>query len=431
MNRKVLFLVFVGFVAGLFSISFTHCKNDSVYNPKDTVEYTLRSDTLSELIGRAEGYAMYDYIENVQQHDTVFNRKEFLKGLKYSLSHRYDMAYISGLQLGIDMSMELNNMIDSGLDINRKDLVKEIKENMKPDEESVFEKRQEYIFEFQNIYNQVMKDHYKLSKAGTDSLQHAYAKAIGYFIAGDIASYNKEENGSYDKDMFLKSFEHFMSKKHPDSYMHGAYVGAQTVQKIIRTEMNLGVNIRRETVLKEMLQILKANEYDATAAGEANTELDAMLNKLNNEKYEAEEVELANSDEAIQNIKTSEAEIAKLKSENPNIATTESGLTYLITKPGEGENITENDQLRISYKGMHLDGNVLDQGEDVPMTVNGVIPGFKEGLLLLKKGSKATLWIPGNLAYRGHGQPYGGIGPMETLVFEIEVNDVITPDTSR
>lgn len=425
MKKNALFLLFVGFVAGLFSITFTHCKNDGIYNPKDTVEYTVRSDSLSELIGRAEGFNMYEYIQNAETHDSVFDRKEFIKGLKYPLSHRYDMAYINGIQVGITMAMELKNMVDSGLKINRKALVKEVKENLNPDSDSLFIKRQEYIYDFQQLYNDAINNHYKVSKAGLDSLQHAYAKALGYFIAGDIASFNDEEGASYDQDMFMKSFEHFMGKNLSESYMHGAFVGAQTVQKIVRTEMNLGINIRRETVLKEMLNVLKEKEFNSEEASQADDRLDSILNVLNREKYETEDAELAASAEGIQNIKTAEAFIANLKKENPEVKTTESGLVYLITKPGEGESITDGDQLIINYKGTHLDGTVFDEGEDVPMATDGVIPGFREGLMLLQKGSKATLWIPGNLAYRGHGQPYGGIGPMEMLVFEIEVKDVM------
>ena len=53
-----------------------------------------------------------------------------------------------------------------------------------------------------------------------------------------------------------------------------------------------------------------------------------------------------------------------------------------------------------------------------------MIKGFAEGLKMLGKGGKATFWIPGNLGYGGRGVPQAGIGPMETLVYDVEVLDI-------
>lgn len=57
------------------------------------------------------------------------------------------------------------------------------------------------------------------------------------------------------------------------------------------------------------------------------------------------------------------------------------------------------------------------------MNVNGVVPGFKEGLKMMSPGSKMILYIPGNLAY-GVNSPSPEIPPMSTLVFEVELVDV-------
>ncbi len=54
----------------------------------------------------------------------------------------------------------------------------------------------------------------------------------------------------------------------------------------------------------------------------------------------------------------------------------------------------------------------------------GVVPGFGEGLKMLKKGGKATLYIPGKLGYGVNGQPAAGIGPNQMLVFDVEIVDV-------
>jgi len=59
--------------------------------------------------------------------------------------------------------------------------------------------------------------------------------------------------------------------------------------------------------------------------------------------------------------------------------------------------------------------------------LNGVIPGWSEGLQLMAVGSKYKLYIPGKLAYGMQGQQQAGIGPDETLVFDVELKSIEAP----
>lgn len=106
------------------------------------------------------------------------------------------------------------------------------------------------------------------------------------------------------------------------------------------------------------------------------------------------------------------------------VKTTASGLQYKITKEGEGKSPKATDTVLVHYRGTLLDGKEFDssfkRNEPIEFPLNGVIPGWTEGLQLLKEGGKATLFIPSRLAYgpRGAG---GVIGPDETLIFEVEL----------
>jgi len=108
--------------------------------------------------------------------------------------------------------------------------------------------------------------------------------------------------------------------------------------------------------------------------------------------------------------------------------TTASGLKYAIIKEGEGVAIEKGKQVVVNYSGFLLDGTKFDSSieRDEPLTlvagIGQVIPGWDEGLLLLKKGSKARFIIPPALAYGE--RDLGKIPPNSTLVFDVEVVDV-------
>lgn len=103
---------------------------------------------------------------------------------------------------------------------------------------------------------------------------------------------------------------------------------------------------------------------------------------------------------------------------------TESGLVYKIEKPGEGK-VAENTPVKVNYTGTLTSGKVFDSSNGQPREFSpaGVVPGFKEALLMLGKGGKMTAVLPADIAYGAMGQ--GAIGPNETLTFEIEVVDIL------
>lgn len=108
----------------------------------------------------------------------------------------------------------------------------------------------------------------------------------------------------------------------------------------------------------------------------------------------------------------------------PGVQQTPSGLQYIIVNPGEGRSPKATDTVKVNYRGTLIDGTEFDssykRNEPIEFPLNGVIPGWTEGLQLVKEGGKIQLFIPSNLAYgpRGAG---GVIGPDETLIFEVEL----------
>ncbi|MCD7899638.1 MAG: FKBP-type peptidyl-prolyl cis-trans isomerase [Bacteroides sp.] len=105
------------------------------------------------------------------------------------------------------------------------------------------------------------------------------------------------------------------------------------------------------------------------------------------------------------------------------VVTTESGLQYKIITQGKGEIPTENDRVKVNYKGTLIDGTEFDssykRNEPATFRANQVIKGWTEALTMMPVGSKWELYIPQDLAYGSRNQ--GQIKPFSTLVFEVEL----------
>lgn len=112
----------------------------------------------------------------------------------------------------------------------------------------------------------------------------------------------------------------------------------------------------------------------------------------------------------------------------PEVVTTESGLQYEVLTEGNGPKPSAQDQVKVHYTGRLIDGTVFDSsvecGEPATFGVTQVIAGWVEALQLMNAGSKWRLHIPSNLAYGPQGAG-GVIGPNATLIFDVELLEVI------
>lgn len=110
------------------------------------------------------------------------------------------------------------------------------------------------------------------------------------------------------------------------------------------------------------------------------------------------------------------------------VKTTPSGLQYEVLEEGTGAQPTAADQVKVHYTGKLIDGTVFDssveRGEPATFGVTQVIPGWVEALQLMKAGAKWRLFIPSALAYGPNGAG-GVIGPNQTLIFDVELLEVL------
>lgn len=109
----------------------------------------------------------------------------------------------------------------------------------------------------------------------------------------------------------------------------------------------------------------------------------------------------------------------------PGVTTTASGLQYKVNHEGSGKKPKASDMVTVQYEGRLIDGTVFDstvQRNNQPATfpLNGVIPGWTEGLQLMSEGSDYTFYIPANLAY-GEQSPTSAIPPNSVLIFNVKL----------
>ena len=194
------------------------------------------------------------------------------------------------------------------------------------------------------------------------------------------------------------------TEKDKVSYMVGADVGRGLTQ------------IKDELDLKIVIQALQ-DEFNGSKtlmSQEFMTRLQAK--RVADEKVAAEK-----------NKKEGDAYLAKNKAK-AGVKTTASGLQYEVVKQGTGPKPKETDTVKVDYTGTKIDGtkfdSSVDRGQPASFPLNGVIPGWTEGLQLMPVGSEYKLVIPAELAYGENAPPT--IGPNATLIFDVKLISIET-----
>ena len=124
--------------------------------------------------------------------------------------------------------------------------------------------------------------------------------------------------------------------------------------------------------------------------------------------------------------------IEKYKVEGLDTLVTNSGLKYIILEEGEGENPKAQDVVSVHYSGYLTDGTMFDSSVkadrqfDFELGIGRVIPGWDEGIAMMKPGAKFQLLIPYHLAYGEKGYP-GHIPEKADLIFDVELLSVKAP----
>mgnify|MGYP005996736033 FL=1 len=203
--------------------------------------------------------------------------------------------------------------------------------------------------------------------------------------------------------------------------------------------MSTGINMTRqlkgcfEEVNKEIFIQGFLNGIDSLNFLIAEKDIQKVVSTYFQKKQEAKmkeqkEKAIKDAEAKFGDIKKAGEEFLAANKNKKGVKTTDSGLQYIVLKEGKGAQVMPTSQVKIHYHGTTIDGKVFDSTVEKkkPYTAraNQFIPGFNEGLAMMKEGSKYKFFIPQEIAY-GVQQRGELIKPLSALIFEVEILEII------
>lgn len=190
--------------------------------------------------------------------------------------------------------------------------------------------------------------------------------------------------------------------------------------------VNIGQTVRRDAPETQAAQLVRGIE-DALAGGGVAITDSVMRNILQRYAMQASEARQARMAEEGNVHAETGRQFLEENAQRPGVQTTASGLQYEVVQEGSGPRPEATDVVGVHYRGTLIDGTQFDASDrnEGPVTfpLNQVIPGWTEGVQLMREGAVYKFYVPGHLAYGERGAP-PDIPPNATLIFEVELVDI-------
>jgi len=254
-------------------------------------------------------------------------------------------------------------------------------------------------------------------KTDLDSLNYSF----GYVNGKILKDYHlqKDTTGTGMKSL-MKGIKEGLSKKEVAEDMKQAVDLGAMIGNQLRTNtdfygdstLTMDYKMLRQGIINGI-----SGEDKGMNADEARDYFNETMESLQTKKMESQ----------YQGNKETGKKFLEENAQREGVVTTASGLQYEVIKAGKGTLPKETDKVKVHYHGTLIDGSVFDssveRGEPAEFGVTQVIKGWVEGLQLMPVGSKYKFYIPQELAYGS--QQQGQISPFSTLIFEVELLDIV------
>jgi len=195
---------------------------------------------------------------------------------------------------------------------------------------------------------------------------------------------------------------------------------AQGDQMKIETQLDSVTYVLGGQLVSFFGEDLEKINFDILKAGALDSK--NGINKL--EGVNIDQIMQAYMNGKVQAVKSEGEEWLAENAKKEGIVVTASGLQYEVMEEGTGAKPLATDKVEVHYHGTLINGTVFDssveRGEAISFPLNGVIPGWTEGVQLMKTGAKYRFYIPSELAYGERGQG-AVIPPYSVLIFEVQL----------
>ena len=219
----------------------------------------------------------------------------------------------------------------------------------------------------------------------TDTISTTFGQYVGANLAMQCADFTPEQ-----KVEFLRALQSTLTTPSGEAAERGTMVGAQMLQTVQQFASHDQIEINRTAMLDGFKEVFNMDSVDYTTVMKYSNDFQTARQSYLEQAQQARAAEAAGSPEAIQNGRIAADYINNLKAQDSSVQTSTSGLVFKIENPGQGEKPNANSTVAVKYTGRHLNGETFDASGDTPATfnLNGVVPGFREGLMQIAKGGK-------------------------------------------
>jgi len=247
-----------------------------------------------------------------------------------------------------------------------------------------------------------------------DTTDHELPMAIPYSEEGE-----KKDGGFEEAVSMLRKGDTILFKMNAEK-VFGESLDYVTTQYGLTKGMKVLVNLQLQNIMNKEAYRKWATDREAT---------------MKKQKQEKEQIQLKEDINVITDY---------LKQNSIEAQVTSAGVHYVIDKPGQGKKPKQGDKVKVHYTGYLLDGKVFDtsladvakqhgihnpqkmyEAIEFQLGTGQVIQGWEEGIMYLRQGDQARLFIPSTLAYGSQRMGNGLIPTNAILTFEVELVDVL------
>lgn len=262
-----------------------------------------------------------------------------------------------------------------------------------------------------------------------DSISSYYGTLRGIQEANMLDAMPDSLKKDVDIEQILEGVRTVLFADTAASFQQGILIGNECLQ-VISDGKAAGVDINAEQLFAHFAKALREGKADSARMEELRPVIEGLMKRYGAalQAHQTEQqVKLQSqlNDIFAEKVKEAKSLVDSLKAADPSVVTTESGLTYKVIERGNGATLPDGATASAIITYRLPDGTILatSQGQYAPVPAQAMMPGVVEAFSTLPAGTKATLYIPYQLAFGEQGDSRVGVMPGQMIIVDLEIAD--------